>query len=221
MVRVGVLYSGGKDSNLALYKASSHFKISCLINIQPKSSESEIFHYPTANIVNLQAEALEIPLVKVRTGDREEEQIKALYNALKIAKEYHGIEGVVTGAVRSVYQATRFQRVCDKLDLWCFNPLWLMDEEKVIEDALSSGFKVITTRLAVYPFNAKYLGESLDEEFREYLRKIRANVVGEGGEYETLVTYMPLFKKEIRVVDYEKILGKNEGEIIVRRAVLG
>ena len=220
-MRVGVLYSGGKDSNLALYKASKHFEISCLINLRPKSSESEIFHYPTANIVDLQAEALGIPLVRVETGDREKEQVKALYGALKVAKEKYEIDGVVTGAVRSVYQATRFQRVCDKLDLWCFNPLWLMNEEKVIENALSSGFKVIVTRLAVYPFDARYLGASLGKEFTRYLEKIRANVVGEGGEYETLVTYMPLFKGEIRVVEYEKILGENEGEIVVRRAVLG
>ncbi len=220
-MRVGVLYSGGKDSNLALYKASKHFEISCLINLRPKSSESEIFHYPTANIVDLQAKALGIPLVRVETGDREKEQVKALYGALKVAKEKYEIDGVVTGAVRSVYQATRFQRVCDKLDLWCFNPLWLMNEEKVIENALSSGFKVIVTRLAVYPFDARYLGASLGKEFTRYLEKIRANVVGEGGEYETLVTYMPLFKGEIRVVEYEKILGENEGEIVVRRAVLG
>jgi len=220
-VRVGVLYSGGKDSNLALYKASKHFEISCLINLRPKSSESEIFHYPTANIVDLQAKALGIPLVRVETGDREKEQVKALYGALKVAKEKYEIDGVVTGAVRSVYQATRFQRVCDRLDLWCFNPLWLMNEEKVIENALSSGFKVIVTRLAVYPFDARYLGASLGKEFTRYLEKIRANVVGEGGEYETLVTYMPLFKGEIRVVEYEKILGENEGEIVVRRAVLG
>lgn len=220
-MRVGVLYSGGKDSNLALYKASKHFEISCLINLRPKSSESEIFHYPTANIVDLQAKALGIPLVRVETGDREKEQVKALYGALKVAKEKYEIDGVVTGAVRSVYQATRFQRVCDRLDLWCFNPLWLMNEEKVIENALSSGFKVIVTRLAVYPFDARYLGASLGKEFTRYLEKIRANVVGEGGEYETLVTYMPLFKGEIRVVEYEKILGENEGEIVVRRAVLG
>lgn len=219
-MRVGVLYSGGKDSNLALYKASSHFKVSCLINIQPKSSESEIFHHPTANIVDLQAKALEIPIVKVKTGDREEEQIKALYNALKIAKENYGIEGVVTGAVRSVYQATRFQRACDKLDLWCFNPLWLMDEEKVVKEVISLGFKTIITRLAVYPFDAKFLGGSLDEEFVRYLKRIRANIVGEGGEYETLVTQMPLFKKEIRIIECERILGENEGEILVKRAVL-
>ncbi len=219
-MKLGVLYSGGKDSNLALYEASEHFEISCLINIRPKSSESDIFHYPTANIVELQAKALEIPLVKVKTGDREEEQMKALYAALKIARERYGIDGVVTGAVRSVYQATRFQRVCDELDLWCFNPLWLMDEEKVVENALSSGFRIIVTRLAVYPFNSEYLGKNLDEEFMKYLRKIRANIVGEGGEYETLVTYMPLFKKEVRIVEWEKIVGKNEGEILVKRAVL-
>ena len=191
-----------------------------MVNIWPESSESALFHYPASDLVDLQAEALGLPIIRVESGDREEEQTRALREALWLAREEYGVEGVVTGAVKSVYQATRFQRVCDELGLWCFNPLWLMKEEKLIEKILSYGFKALITRLAVYPFEEKFLGKFIDKEFVEYLRRIGANVSGEGGEYETLVTWMPMFRREIRILKYSKIVRESEGEILIERAEL-
>ena len=217
---VGVLYSGGKDSNLALLEASKYFEVACLINVYPESAESALFHYPASDMVDLQAEALELPLIRVETGDEEKEQLEALRTALRAAKEEYDIRGVVTGAVKSVYQASRFQRICDELDLWCFNPLWLIDEEKLVKRILAHGFKTLITRLAVYPFEEGFLGKFIDEEFVDYLKKIGANVSGEGGEYETLVTWMPMFKKELKILEYSKINRESEGEIIVKKAEL-
>ena len=219
-MKVGVLFSGGKDSSLALLKASRHFEVSCLINVHPESSESAIFHYPASDMVDLQAEALEMPLISIESGDDEEEQVEVLRIVLKLAKEEYGIGGVVTGAVKSVYQATRFQRICNELGLWCFNPLWLMDEEGIVREILSLGFKVMIIRLAAYPLEKKFLGSFLNEEFVKYLKRIRASVSGEGGEYETLVTWMPMFKKEIRIIDYAAFLRESEGELIIKRAEL-
>ena len=163
---------------------------------------------------------MDLPIIRVESGDREEEQTRALREALWLAREEYGVEGVVTGAVKSVYQATRFQRVCDELGLWCFNPLWLMNEEKLIEKILSYGFRVLITRLAVYPFEEKFLGKFIDKEFIGYLRRIGASVSGEGGEYETLVTWMPMFKREIRILKYSKIVRESEGEMVVERVEL-
>ena len=218
-MKLAVLYSGGKDSNLALYKASKYFEIACLINIKPKSSESMIFHFPLSDLVKLQAEALNLPLIQIETGDEEREQIESLRKALKIAKEKYKIEGVVTGAIRSFYQASRFQKICYEMDLWCFNPLWLKKEEEIVKEILDLGFEVIITRLATYPFRKEFLGSKLDEKFLNYLKEIKANLAGEGGEYETFVLWMPLFKKRIWI-EFEKVVKENEGEIIVKKAVL-
>lgn len=76
------------------------------------------------------------------------------------------------------------------------------------------------TRLAVYPFEERFLGKFIDKEFVKYLKRIGANVSGEGGEYETLVTWMPMFKREIRILKYSKIVRESEGEIVVERAEL-
>lgn len=219
-MKLCVLYSGGKDSNLALYKASKHFEISCLVNIIPESSESMLFHFPNSELTKLQAKALEIPIIQKFCKNDEKSQLETLKEALIEAKREFEIEGVVTGAIRSTYQASRFQRICYELDLWCFNPLWLRKEEEIIREILDFDFEVIITRIAGYPFEPKFLGRKIDEEFLEYLRKTKMNIAGEGGEYETFVTWMPLFKKRIEILDGRKILREFEGEYLILKAEL-
>jgi len=220
-MKVGVLYSGGKDSNLALYYVSKSYDVKCLITIIPKSSESVLFHYPNSELVRLQSEALGIPLVYNYSGDDEENQMNTLRDLLIKAKKEYGIEGVVTGAIKSSYQFDRFKKVFEEEGLQIIAPLWQRDEEEIIKEIIKLGFEVIVTRIAIYPFEEKFLGRRIDEEFLEYLKKARANLVGEGGEYETFVLYMPLFKKRIKILEAEKrIIGKYEGEYIIKKAVL-
>jgi len=215
------LYSGGKDSNLALYYASKIYEIKCLITIIPRSSESMLFHYPNSELVKLQSEALGIPLIYSYSEDEENNQVKTLRSLLNKAKREYNIEGVVTGAIKSNYQFNRFKGVCEELDLQIITPLWQRDEEEIIKEILELGFEVIITRIAIYPFEEKFLGRKIDEEFLKYLKKTKANLVGEGGEYETFVLYMPLFKKRIRIIEAEKrIIGNYEGEYIIKKAVL-
>jgi len=220
-MKVGVLYSGGKDSNLVLYYASKSYEIRCLINIIPKSSESMLFHHPNSELVKLQSEALGIPLVYGYSGDDEDSQIKILRELLIKAKKEYGIEGVVTGAIKSSYQFNRFKKVFEEEGLEVIAPLWQRDEEEIVKEIMKLGFEVIVTRIAIYPFEEKFLGRRIDEVFLEYLKKARANLAGEGGEYETFVLYMPLFKKKIKILEAEKrIIGKYEGEYIIKKAVL-
>lgn len=220
-MKVCILYSGGKDSNLALLKAYQVFDVVCLATISPKSEESSIFHYPNTQLVKLQAESLKLPLIMRTCLDDEESSLNALYNVLKDAKELYDAEGVVTGAIKSTYQATRFQRVCDDLGLWCFNPLWLRDEVDLLNEALDYGFEIIFTRVAGYPLKKSMLGKKLTREIvRAFSETKYINPSGEGGEYETLVLDMPLFTKKLKIVDY-MIDGEDyDATLIVKKAVL-
>jgi len=220
-MRVGVLYSGGKDSNLALYYVSKVYDVKCLITVIPKSSESMLFHYPNSELVKLQSEALGIPLVYDYSEDDEESQIETLRSLLDKAKKEYNIEGVVTGAIKSSYQFNKFKKICEEQGLQIISPLWQRDEEEIVKEILELGFEAIVTRIAIYPFEERFLGRRIDEEFLEYLKKARANLAGEGGEYETFVLYMPLFKKKIKIIEAEKrILRSYEGEFIIKKAVL-
>ncbi|RLE82130.1 MAG: diphthine--ammonia ligase [Thermoprotei archaeon] len=221
-MRVCVLYSGGKDSNLALFKAWKVFEVACLITLFPRSEECYLFHYPNTQLVKLQAEALNLPLITEACLDDEESNLKALYKALKGAREEYGIDGVVTGAIRSTYQASRFQKVCWDLGLWCFNPLWLRDEISLLKELLDHNFEAIFTRVAGYPLKKDLLGKRVDERAVEFFKKIRyyVNPSGEGGEYETFVLDMPLFKKRVKILEYE-IRGEDyDATLVIKRAEL-
>jgi len=221
-IKVAVLYSGGKDSNLALYKASKFCEISCLITILPKNKDSFMFQSSNVNITELQAKALGLPLIKKETEGKKEEELNDLYLALKEAKEKYKIEGVVTGALFSVYQNSRIQKIADELNLFVFSPLWLLDQEKEIKELINLNFDVLITKISAWPLTFNHLGKRLSEIFDFLIKnKKYLNVAGEGGEYETIVLDQPLFKKKILVEKVEKIkYGENEAELIIKKAKL-
>ena len=143
--KLGVLFSGGKDSCLALHlaKKAGH-EISCLIAIASENKESYMFHCPSILRVKKQAEVLEIPLILKKTKGEKEKELEDLEEAVAEAKEDYKIEGIVTGAVESVYQSSRIQKICNKIGIECFNPLWQKDQFELLEELIKSRFEIIT-----------------------------------------------------------------------------
>jgi ABC transporter with metal-binding/Fe-S-binding domain ATP-binding protein len=223
-MKLGVLCSGGKDSWYACHLAMQREEVACLISIRSQNEESYMFHTPNTHLVPLQAEAAGLPLVTVETEGIEEAELDDLSRAIRLAVEQYGIEGVVTGALLSVYQATRVQRICRDLDLWCFNPLWYTDPEAYMEKLVSAGFQAIITGVFAAPFTADWLGRAIDSkallDLQQYVRTHRITLTGEGGEYETLVVDAPLFKKRIVIQESEKEYANFRGILRVRCAVL-
>lgn len=223
-MRLGVLCSGGKDSLFACCRAMQEEEVACLITLVPENPESYMFHTPNLHMVPLQAEAAGIPHVVVKTEGVEEKELDDLSRAISLAVERHGIDGVVTGALMSVYQSSRIQRICRALDLWCFNPLWYTDPASYMEKLLSSGFQVIISGVSSAPFDESWLGRPLDREalaeLRHYARKYRITVTGEGGEYETLVLDAPFFQKRIVIEESETRFRNHRGILGVKRARL-
>lgn len=221
---LGVLFSGGKDSTLALHRASEFHEITCLITLESENPESYMFHVPNIHITGLQAEAMDIPIIKKTTHGKKEEELMDLKQAIYEAREEFGIDGIVTGAVKSVYQATRIQKICKELGLWCFNPLWLEDELSVLKEILNKNFEVVVSGIFAYPFDKTFLGKKVDEELisllEEYSKKYRISPSGEGGEIETTVLDAPLFKKRIKILDYEIKYSENRGVFVIKKARL-
>lgn len=219
-MKLGALFSGGKDSCLAIYRAKTYHEVVCLINLMPKSVESRLFHFPNAWVTRFQAEAMELPIIQLETGDEEEEEIMDLFKALKIAIERFNIKGVVTGVVRSNYQASRIRRLCDKLGLQCFNPLWLKEPEEILNEVLEEGFIAMITGVFAYPLDESFLGKIITENLARKLldmsRRYNFNAVGEGGEIETTVLDGPIFKKKIEIIDYEICYKDYSGMFLIR-----
>ncbi len=206
-MRVAVLFSGGKDSCLALDKAMSSHEIVCLVSVFSENKESYMFHVPNIELTPLQAEAMNIPLVKCYTKGVREKEVDDLKNVLMACKRDYNIEGLVSGAIRSSYQVNRIKKVCDEIGLSSINPLWLKDEIEVLKEILFKDYTVIISGVFAYPLSKDLLGKKIDEGIvsllEDYNRRFGLNPAGEGGEIETTVLDAPFFSKKIEIIDYE------------------
>ena len=117
-------------------------------------------------------------------GEKERE-LDDLSDAIASAREKFSIEGIVTGAINSIYQASRIQKVCYDLDMWCFNPLWQINQLNYMRLLLSKGFRVIITGVFAYPFDASWVGAQITEELVQELEELqkgyKISPSGEGG----------------------------------------
>ncbi|MEM2919360.1 MAG: diphthine--ammonia ligase [Candidatus Nitrosocaldus sp.] len=202
-MRVGILYSGGKDSNIALYKAYHQgYEIACLITIVPASDESMLFHYPNAEYTSVQAECLGLPLISSRVRDSDGES--SLIELLTHARERFGIGGIVTGAIASRYQYERFSSIASMVGLKHIAPCYGEDQYMHMQELLANNFSVVITSVSAHGLDVSMLGRVIDSDMLSRLRdlsiKYGFNLSFEGGEAETFVLDMPLFRKRI-VVD--------------------
>lgn len=224
-MKVAVLFSGGKDSNYALYKASQKNEVVCLITLVSENKESYMFQTQGIDFVKVQAKALGIPIIEFKTKGVKEEELEDLQLAIESARKKYNIEGVVTGAINSAYQSSRIQKICQKLDIWCFNPLWQKNQINFLYELLENNFKIIIVGIFSYPFDKSYLGRVLDKDLIEELTrletKFQINPAGEGGELETFVLDSPQFKKEIKVISSQKIMdSENSGVLEIEKIEL-
>lgn len=224
-MRLACLFSGGKDSVYALHlaKAAGH-DVSCLVAMRPENAESFLFHVPNIEWTKLQAESMGFPLVIVQTSGQKSQEMKDLKKVLSELKQKNKIEGVVTGAVFSTYQASRIQKICFELGLFCFNPLWQTNPASHWHELLLNGFEIILTSVAADGLDRKWLGRKMDENALQELfaleKKHGLSSIGEGGEFESFVTYAPLFSKKIYITNYEDAWKGLQGTRHILRAQL-
>jgi diphthine-ammonia ligase len=220
-MRVAVLATGGKDSALALYKVlNEDHEVKYLVSMIPLKDDSWMFHYPNIRLVDFFAEAVDIPLVKAETlavKERELEDLKRLIEGIDV-------DAIVSGAVASTYQKSRIEKICEQLRLKCIAPLWHKNPLDILNEIVDLKFDVIITGVYAYGFNKEWLGRKIDDASVKALIELNkqygVSLVGEGGEYETLVLDAPFFKKRMKIVEAEKIWKNQNGYFLVRRTKL-
>jgi ABC transporter with metal-binding/Fe-S-binding domain ATP-binding protein len=215
------LFSGGKDSLFAIKKAIEQgHEIKYLATIQSKNPDSYMYHTPNIGLTLMQSRCLNIQLVSKQSLGEKEREVKDL----EILLNNLDADGVVCGAIASNYQKERVEKVCESLRLKFIAPLWGSNQENLIREIVKSGFEVIITAVAAEGFDESWLGRKIDEKCIEDLinlnKKFSISILGEGGEYESLVLDCPLFSRKLEITKSEKIWKDDAGLMEVKDAKL-
>ena len=195
-----VLYSGGKDSTLALHKmAEKGVEIDLLITMLSENAHSYMFHYPNLSYTKLQAEALGIKQVFASTKGEKEKELDDLRESLVENK----VDMLVTGATYSEYQANRINGICKKLGIEHAAPLWHIDPLEELNE-IARNFEAIITSVSAEGLDRTFLGKKIDNDIiirlQDANRRYGIHMLFEGGEAESFVLNAPLFKKSIQIV---------------------
>lgn len=217
-MKTAVLFSGGKDSCLALYHALKSTEVKCLITVISENPASYMFHTPNIILAEKQAEAIGLPIIIEKTKGEKERELMDLEKLIKKTKKEYAIEGVVTGAIASVYQSSRVQRICDKLELKCINPLWQRNQFELLDELLKLNFDVIITGVFAFGLD-EFLGRKVDRKFIDDIKilneKYKISPIGEGGEFESLVLDAEFFKKKLEIEKSHVEEEKEGGRVLI------
>lgn len=219
-MRLASLYSGGKDSAFSLYLAEQQgHDVPYLVNIVPEDRASWIFHTPNLNTVPAMAESMGKKLVLGHSTGEEGSDMEGMRRAL----EGLDVEGIVTGAIWSDYQWDRMNMVCGDLGLKLIAPLWRKDQDMLMDQMLDTGIEAVIVGCYAEGFDESWLGRPIDAETVKDLKRLRAkyhiSIMGEGGEYESMALYSPLYSKRLRIVSSEREWSRNNGTLHVRELV--
>ncbi len=208
-MKVIASWSGGKDSCLACHKALQQgHEVVSLLNFISEEYKRCCFHGIECELMKQQAELTGIPVLQREVPadmERYEQEFKAAVNELK---GKINIEGMVFGDVYLDEHREWVERVCGELDIQPVQPLWGLPAAEVVREFIDAGFKAVVVSCKADLLGEEFVGRGVDAELLEGLEERKICPCGENGEFHTLVTDGPLFKRRIEIKRSGPVLKK-------------
>lgn len=190
MKKAIVLWTGGKDSCLALHLArESGWTIVALVTFVPVGG-TEFKAHPQSEIL-LQASHLRLQHEFVQITEPYRESYIA---ALKNLKNRFDVEGFITGDIDLVAGHRNWiLECCQGLDVNVVRPLWHMSRKTVLENILMRGIRARISYINHPSIPSSWLNrvinETLVEELNGLASRTGIDLAGENGEYHTMVDF--------------------------------
>jgi len=203
-----VLWTGGKDSCLALYEATRlGLDVRQLVTFVPSTPQFRAHPLP---FMRLQADALGIPH---RTIEVQQPYDSSYQAGIQMLRDRWGIGTLITGDLRPVSGHPNWISQCARsTGTEILMPLWAHDGAEVLTKFVKLGFRAIVSCIRTSCMTTDWVGMALDTEALGELSGLAVqkgfDVCGEQGEYHTLVVDGPLFQKRIRIEDYTTTTGE-------------
>lgn len=210
-----VLWSGGKDCNLALQLAKdAGYEITALVTFHSKSTE---FRAHPKEWMELQSKSLGITHILVEIQEPFAENYEFQLQKLK---DQLGISVAVSGDISEVHGNSNW--ISDRakaVGMDVFLPLWHKDREEVMNLLLEFNFEVVLTMVKAPWLTADFLGRRIDnkliERFTGLGKSSGLDLCGEQGEYHTMVLNGPSYRSPIafngfKIIQHEELFHLSE-----------
>ncbi|MGY4795790.1 Dph6-related ATP pyrophosphatase [Lysinibacillus fusiformis] len=190
-------FSGGKDSVLALYKASQVGQAMGLIVMLEEEGKRSRSHGMPPELIQAQADSIGLPVYTAAASwaDYEEVFVGLLENA-----KQQGAEVLVTGDLDMPAHGCWHDEVTKRVGLKLGMPLWEMNHREAVDEFMKLGFvtMIVTVNISL-GMTEDDLGRVLTPEYVKELEARNIDPCGEGGEFHTTVIDGPLFRQPIAV----------------------
>ena len=199
-MKAAVLWTGGKDSALALQVSLNLYDIRRLVCFVPADNR-QFYAHPTP-LMELQARKIGIPIAFMPISEPYQSSYRQQIRSLRD----DGVEVLITGDISTVDGMPNWiDGVAENL-VGVYKPLWELDRHAILDTLISSEFKVICSLAYKKHFQPTIAGRYLDAELISELKQLPIDACGEQGEYHTWVLDAPFFKAPLqlegtRVVD--------------------
>lgn len=186
------LYSGGKDSGLALAMACQRAKPVALITCVDK--EETLFHGQNNVLTNMQGERMRIPIKYFNDHWKSGIKLARIYRYYK----EQGVTTVVFGDLWDIKNANHKIQICKAAGMKACMPLWGLPYDELIEKINEYRVKSVITTIRSALISKQWLGSVFDRNAYEHFKNIGIDAFGENGEFHTTLVDSNIFSSPIK-----------------------
>jgi diphthine-ammonia ligase len=217
-----ILWSGGKDSVLALYIAKQQgIQVDALAILHPDDYASE-FSLNFIDLLKKQATALDLPLLIVDTplptNEHFSDAIEYLASVHKTSRVLMGNTSIQSNQKNHLKDSL----TTDKVEL--LTPIWELLPDHLMQTLFQLKFEILIFGINKNLAPKKLLGKRITPDFYPELKKLAESfpfsLSGVNDEYNTVVLDCPLFKKRLQPISYMETTVSNLHLLDIRNVAL-
>ena len=184
------LFSGGKDSHLALSIAGQQGRATALVTITNGLNNNN----HNIDYIKEQAKKIDLPL-DICIGDPKNPAL--IYHIVKKLRKYgkSNVNYLVTGNISNKRDIKQNQEIADMAGMTLCCPLWNMEQEKILDECEKRKIKSSIIFVNHPNISDDWIGKTYDRKAFNYFKSININPLGEDCEFHTTVTDCDIYIK--------------------------
>ncbi|HKT82413.1 MAG TPA: hypothetical protein VJQ84_01105 [Solirubrobacterales bacterium] len=190
-----LLWSGGKDSALALARARKRgLDVRLLLNFFDPATGRVRFHATRVELIEAQARAA---LTELRAVGAAWDDFDAVLRRELAALAQGGYAGVVLGDIHLADVRAWYEERVTAAGLEHVEPIWAEDPAALVTEFAATGGRAVITCVEEAKLDGAWLGRVIDESFPAAIAETGIDACGERGEYHTFAFAGPAFAEPL------------------------